>query len=202
MNVTWDKVDKATGDTVLVEDVVDRDDCNRPDTTLEGLAALMPAFKLDGMVTAGNASQLSDGASMTLLLSGERAEALSLKPLGTFVAYVVAGVEPDEMGIGPVPAVNRLLERTGLKLRDIDLIEMNEAFASQVVYCRDKLGLDPDKLNVNGGAISIGHPYGMTGSRIVGHLLRELRRRNGRLGIATLCVGGGMGVAALVEANV
>jgi len=201
MNVAWEQIDKASGQATEVKGLVDRDECNRPDTTLEGLAGLMPAFKLDGTVTAGNASQLSDGASMTLLMAGDRAAELGLKPLGSFVAFAVAGVEPDEMGIGPVPAVRKLLSRTGLQLHDVDLIEMNEAFASQVVYCRDKLGLDPDKLNVNGGSISIGHPYGMTGSRLVGHVLRELRRREKRLGIVTMCVGGGMGAAALLEAN-
>ncbi|MGH6960389.1 MAG: thiolase family protein, partial [Dongiaceae bacterium] len=201
LSVVWSQVDKATGEAAEVEGVVDRDEGNRPDTTLEGLAGLMPAFKLDGTVTAGNASQLCDGASMTLLMAADRAAQLGLRPLGTFCAFAVAAVEPDEMGVGPVPAVRKLLSRSGLQLSDVDLIEMNEAFASQVVFCRDKLGLDPDKLNVNGGAISIGHPYGMTGSRLVGHLLRELRRRGKRLGIATLCVAGGMGAAALVEAS-
>ena len=137
---------------------------------------------------------------MTLLASSNRVRALGLKPLGVFRAFVVAGVEPDEMGVAPVLAVPKLLKQTGLKLADIDLVELNEAFASQTVYCRDKLGLDPEKLNVNGGAIAIGHPYGMTGSRQVGHILRELRRRKKRFGMVTMCVGGGMGAAALVEA--
>ncbi len=137
---------------------------------------------------------------MTLLASSNRAQALGLKPLGIFRGFVVAGVEPDEMGIGPVLAVPKLLKQTGLKLGDIDLVELNEAFASQTVYCRDKLGLDPEKLNVNGGAIAIGHPYGVTGSRQVGHILRELRRRKKRYGIVTMCVGGGMGAAGLFEA--
>jgi len=202
MNVKWEKADQATGQSAEIEDVVDRDECNRPDTTLEGLSSLMPAFKMDGTVTAGNSSQLSDGASMTLVMSSERADRLGLKPLGRFCAFVVAAVDPDEMGIGPVPAVNKLLERTGLKLSDIDLFELNEAFAAQVVYCRDKLGIDPDKLNVTGGSVSIGHPYGMTGSRLAGHLLRELQRRNKRLGVVTMSIAGGMGAAALFEANV
>jgi len=200
MSVTWRKKDKATGEERDVPGLVDHDECNRPDTTLEGLARLEPAFKADGTVTAGNASQFSDGASMTLLASSDRVRALGLKPLGVFRAFVVVGVEPDEMGIGPVFAVPKLLKQTGLKLADIDLVELNEAFASQTVYCRDKLGLDPEKLNVNGGAIAIGHPYGMTGSRQVGHILRELRRRKKRYGMVTMCVGGGMGAAALVEA--
>jgi acetyl-CoA acyltransferase len=200
MKVIWRKKDKATGEERDAEAVVDRDECNRPDTTLEILAKLEPAFKADGTVTAGNASQFADGASMTLLMSSTRAQALGLNPIGTFRGFVVAGVEPDEMGIGPVLAVPKLLERTGLKLKDIDLIELNEAFASQTVYCRDKLGLDLEKLNVNGGSIAIGHPYGMTGSRLAGHLLRELRRRKKRYGIVTMCVGGGMGAAGLFEA--
>lgn len=201
MKVVWRKKDKATGDETTVQAVVDRDECNRPDTMLEGLAKLEPAFKqTGGTVTAGNASQFADGASMTLLMSSDRAGALGLSPLGAFRGFVVAACEPDEMGIGPVLAVPTLLKRAGLKLGDIDLIELNEAFASQTVYCRDRLGLDPDTLNVNGGAISIGHPYGMTGSRLVGHLLRELRRRKKRYGIATMCVGGGMGAAGLLEA--
>jgi len=200
MSATWRKKDKTTGEERDVPGLVDHDECNRPDTTLEGLARLEPAFKADGTVTAGNSSQFSDGASMTLLASSNRVRALGLKPLGVFRAFVVAGVEPDEMGVGPVLAVPKLLKQTGLKLADIDLVELNEAFASQTVYCRDKLGLDPEKLNVNGGAIAIGHPYGMTGSRQVGHILRELRRRKKRYGMVTMCVGGGMGAAALVEA--
>ena len=200
MSATWRKKDKTTGEERDVPGLVDHDECNRPDTTLEGLARLEPAFKADGTVTAGNSSQFSDGASMTLLASSNRVRALGLKPLGVFRAFVVAGVEPDEMGVGPVLAVPKLLKQTGLKLADIDLVELNEAFASQTVYCRDKLGLDPEKLNVNGGAIAIGHPYGMTGSRQVGHILRELRRRKKHYGMVTMCVGGGMGAAALVEA--
>ncbi len=201
MQLVWRKRDRATGEETDVQAVVDRDECNRLDTTLEGLAKLEPAFKPPGgTVTAGNASQLADGASMTLLMSSDRASALGLSPMGIFRAFVVTACEPDEMGVGPAQAVPKLLKRVGLRLDDIDLIELNEAFASQTVYCRDHLGLDPDKLNVNGGAISIGHPYGMTGSRLAGHILRELRRRRKRHGIVTMCVGGGMGAAALFEA--
>jgi acetyl-CoA acyltransferase len=201
MKVTWRKTDKATGQTSDVEGVCDRDECNRPDTTLEGLAKLAPAFKETGSVTAGNSSQFSDGASVTLVVSGDKAKALGLKPMGIFRNFVVAACEPDEMGIGPVFAVPKLLKRAGVKLSDIDIIELNEAFASQVVYCRDKLGIDQEKLNPNGGSISIGHPYGMTGSRMTGHILGELRRRKQKYGIVTMCVGGGMGAAGLFEAT-
>ncbi|GIW40993.1 MAG: acetyl-CoA acetyltransferase [Candidatus Binatia bacterium] len=192
--------DKATGETRKEEYFFRMDECNRPDTTLEGLAKLKPAFKENGTVTAGNASQFSDGASVTLVMSAEKAQKLGIRPLGIFRGFAIAGCEPDEMGIGPVFAVPKLLRRHGLSLDDIDVIELNEAFASQVVYCRDRLGLDPEKLNPNGGAISIGHPYGMTGSRLVGHILPELRRRKGRYGIVTMCIGGGMGAAGLFEA--
>jgi len=200
MKATMEVTDKATGQKSNKEVVVDRDECNRPDTTLEGLAKLPPAFREDGTVTAGNSSQFSDGASATLIMSASRAKALGIAPLGFFRGFVVAGCEPDEMGIGPVFAVPKLLKVTGLKLDDIDIIELNEAFASQVVYCRDRLGLDPAKLNPNGGSISIGHPYGMTGSRMTGSVLLELRRRKKRYGIVTMCVGGGMGAAGLFEA--
>jgi acetyl-CoA acyltransferase len=201
MNVKWQKVDKATGEKSVADGVVDRDECNRPDTTLDGLAKLQPVFDpVEGTVTAGNSSQFSDGASMTLVMSSDKAQELGLKPLGVFRHFVVSGCEPDEMGIGPVFAVPKLLKLAGLKLDDVDLIELNEAFASQTVYCRDKLGMNPETLNVNGGSISIGHPYGMTGSRLVGHVLRELRRRNKKYGIVTMCVGGGQGAAGLVEA--
>jgi len=193
--------DKATGQESKKEVTVKMDECNRPDTTLEGLAKLPPAFKPEGgTVTAGNASQFSDGASVTLLMSAEKAKQLGVKPLGVFRGFRVAGCQPDEMGVGPVFAVPRLLEQTGVKLADIDLIELNEAFASQVVYCRDKLGLDPQKLNPNGGSISIGHPYGMTGSRCTGTILNELRRTKKRYGVVTMCIGGGMGAAGLFEA--
>ena len=179
-----------------------QDECNRPDTTLEKLLQLKPYFDPNsgqGTVTAGNASQMSDGASATLLMSRERAEKLGIRPKLIFRGFNVAGCEPDEMGIGPVFAVPRLLKRFGLKVDDIDLWELNEAFAVQVVYCRDKLGIEPAKLNVNGGSISIGHPYGMTGSRMVGHLASEMPRRKARWGVVTMCIGGGQGAAGLFE---
>jgi len=200
MKATMKKVDKATGTENLVDVVVDRDECNRPDTTLEGLAGLKPAFEDDGTVTAGNASQLSDGASMTLLMSADRAEQLGLEPMGIFRGFTVAGCEPDEMGIGPVFSVPRLLKNAGLRMDDIDLWELNEAFASQCVYCRDRLGIDNEIYNVNGGSIAIGHPFGMTGSRMTGLLLRELKRRGNRYGVVTMCIGGGQGASALFEA--
>ena len=200
MTVKMKKVNKETGEESIVEVVVDRDECNRPDTTLEGLAKLPPAFEENGTVTAGNASQLSDGASMTLLMTAERAEQLGLEPMGVFRGFTVAGCEPDEMGIGPVFAIPRLLERAGLSIDDIDLWELNEAFASQCLYCRDELKIDPAKYNVNGGSIAIGHPFGMTGSRLTGTLLRELKRRNQKLGVVTMCIGGGQGAAGLFEA--
>lgn len=200
MNVRYRVEDKASGETRQVEGVVDRDDCNRPDTTYESLAGLKPAFAEDGSVTAGNASQLSDGASMTLVMSLDKALALGLRPKALFRGFTVAGCAPDEMGIGPVFSVPRLLTAKGLKLDDIDLWELNEAFASQCLYCRDRLGIDNEKYNVNGGSIAIGHPFGMTGSRQVGHLVRELQRRNLRYGIVTMCVGGGMGATGLFEA--
>ena len=195
---TWK--DKATGEKQIVEGVVDRDDCNRADTTLESLAALKPVFADDGSVTAGNASQLSDGASMTLVMTLEKAIELGLKPKAFFRGFTVAGCEPDEMGIGPVFSVPKLLKARGLSVADIDLWELNEAFASQCLYARDRLEIDNAKYNVNGGSISIGHPFGMTGSRQVGHLVRELQRRNLRYGIVTMCVGGGMGATGLFEA--
>ncbi len=200
MTVTMELTDKATGEKSQKQVTVDRDECNRPDTTMEGLAKLPPAFKEGGTVTAGNSSQFSDGASVCLIMSAERAQTLGIAPLGFFRGFVVAACEPDEMGIGPVFAVPKLLERAGMTLDDIDIIELNEAFASQAVYCRDRLGIDQAKLNPNGGAISIGHPYGMTGSRMVGTLLLELRRQKKRWGIVTMCVGGGMGAAGLFEA--
>ena len=200
MNVTMKKVDKQSGEESMVDVTVDRDECNRPDTTLEGLAGLPPAFEENGTVTAGNASQLSDGASMTLLMTAERAEKLGLEPLGIFRGFTVAGCEPDEMGIGPVFAIPRLLERAGLSIDDIDLWELNEAFASQCLYSRDRLHIDPERYNVNGGSIAIGHPFGMTGSRLTGSVLRELKRRNKRYGVVTMCIGGGQGAAGLFEA--
>ncbi len=201
MTVNWQKVvNRETGETEIVEGTVDRDECNRPSTTLEGLSSLPPAFEDGGSVTAGNASQLSDGASMSLVMSERRAEQLGLEPMGYFRGFAVAGCEPDEMGIGPVFAIPKLLERHGLSLDDIDLIELNEAFASQCLYCRDRLGIDNDRYNVNGGSIAIGHPFGMTGARLTGLLLRELDRRNGKLGIVSMCIGKGMGAAGLFEA--
>jgi acetyl-CoA C-acetyltransferase len=199
------KLDKATGAESMVDVTVARDECNRPDTTLEGLAALKPVHAggqqiAEGKyITAGNASQFADGASACLVMSEEAAAKKNLKPMGIFRGFAVAGVEPEEMGIGPIKAVPRLLSRHGLTVGDIDLWELNEAFASQTLYCMDQLGLDPAKTNVNGGAISIGHPYGMTGSRLTGHLLIEGRRRGAKLGVVTMCVGGGMGAAGLFE---
>jgi acetyl-CoA acetyltransferase family protein len=200
MRVTMEVIDKATGEKSLREVVVERDECNRPDTTLEGLAKLPGAFDPSGSVTAGNSSQFSDGASATLLMSYDKAKQLGVRILGFFRGCVFAACEPDEMGIGPVFAVPKLLKMAGLRLADVDVVELNEAFASQVVYCRDRLGLDPARLNPNGGSISIGHPYGMTGSRMTGTILSELRRRKGRWGIVTMCIGGGMGAAGLFEA--
>ncbi|WP_409299818.1 thiolase family protein [Pseudomonas sp. KCJK8993] len=200
MAVKYKVEDKNTGQVQILDGVVDRDDCNRPDTTLENLAALKPVFAEDGSVTAGNSSQLSDGASMTLVMSLERALALGLKPKAFFRGFTVAGCEPDEMGIGPVFSVPKLLKAKGLSIADIDLWELNEAFASQCLYARERLEIDNARYNVNGGSIAIGHPYGMTGSRQVGHLVRELQRRNLRYGIVTMCVGGGMGATGLFEA--
>ena len=199
MKATMKKVDKE-GNESFADVIVDRDECNRADTTLEGLAKLPPAFEEGGTVTAGNASQLSDGASMTLIMSAERAAQLGLKPIGIFRGFTVAGCEPDEMGIGPVFAIPRLLKNAGLKIDDIDLWELNEAFASQCLYSRDALHIDPAKYNVNGGAIAIGHPFGMTGSRLTGAVLRELKRRNKKFGVVTMCIGGGQGAAGLFEA--
>jgi len=200
MTVTMKTVDRETKEESLVEVVQSKDECNRADTTLAGLATLKPAFEEDGSVTAGNSSQLSDGASMTLLMSAERAQQLGVEPMGYFRGFVTAGCEPDEMGIGPVFAVPKLLQRAGLTVQDIDLWELNEAFASQCVYCRDALEIDNERYNVNGGSIAIGHPFGMTGSRMLGHALRELRRRGGRYAVITMCVAGGQGAAGLVEA--
>lgn len=197
-------MDKKTGEVIREEEaVISTDECNRPDTTIEGLSRLAPHFDPDsgiGSVTAGNSSQLSDGASASLLMLRSRADALGVPYQLIYRGFAVAGVEPDEMGIGPVFAVPKLLRRHGLEIGDIDLWELNEAFAVQVIYCRDRLGIDPEKLNVNGGAISIGHPFGMTGSRLVGALGNELRRRGGRYGVVTMCVGGGQGAAGLFEA--
>ncbi len=193
-------VNKETGAEKEVDEVVDRDNCNRPETTLEGLASLNPVFDPEeGSVTAGNSSQLSDGASVTMVMSEDKANELGVKPLAYFRGFTVVGCQPDEMGIGPVYSIPKLLKSANLTVDDIDLWELNEAFASQVVYIRDQLGLPTEKLNVNGGSIAIGHPFGMTGSRQVGHLTRELRRRGGKYGIVTMCVGGGMGATGLFE---
>ena len=193
-------VNKETGDSKEVDYTVDKDECNRPDTTLEGLSSLKPVFDPEnGSVTAGNSSQLSDGASVTLVMSEEKALELGLKPLAYFRGFTTMGCEPDEMGIGPVFSVPKLLKNYDLNVDDIDLWELNEAFAVQVVYCRDKLGIPMDKLNVNGGSISIGHPFGMTGSRQVGHIVRELDRQDKQFGVVTMCVGGGMGASGLFE---
>ena len=193
-------VNKETGDSKEVDYTVDKDECNRPDTTLEGLSSLKPVFDPEnGSVTAGNSSQLSDGASVTLVMSEEKALELGLEPLAYFRGFTTMGCEPDEMGIGPVFSVPKLLKNYNLNIDDIDLWELNEAFAVQVVYCRDKLGIPMDKLNVNGGSISIGHPFGMTGSRQVGHMVRELNRQDKQFGVVTMCVGGGMGASGLFE---
>ncbi len=204
MQVKRAVLDRKTGEKVGEEDYyVDKDECNRADTTLEGLMALPPHFDKtsgQGTVTAGNSSQLSDGASATLVMSRARAEALGIRPKLVFRGFAIAGCEPDEMGVGPVFAVPKLLKRHGLKVEDIDVWELNEAFASQVVYCRDRLGLDPAKLNRNGGSISIGHPFGMTGSRMVGTLANEMLRSKARYGVVTMCIGGGQGAAGLFEA--
>jgi acetyl-CoA acetyltransferase family protein len=199
------KLDKATGAESMVDITVSRDESNRPDTTLEGLAALKPVH-MGGQqvaqgkyITAGNASQFADGASACVIMSDDLAAKKGIKPLGIFKGFAVAGVEPEEMGIGPALAVPRLLKRHNLTVADIDLWELNEAFACQVLYCMDKLGIPHDKLNVDGGSISIGHPYGMSGARMTGHLLIEGRRRKAKYGVVTMCIGGGMGAAGLFE---
>jgi acetyl-CoA C-acetyltransferase len=191
-------VDKETKQVSLRDVTLSQDEGPRPDTTAEGLAKIKPVFE-GKTITAGNASQLSDGASACVIMSDTLAGQKGLTLLGIFRGFVAAGVEPDEMGVGPVVAVPRLLERHGLKINDIDLWELNEAYAVQVIHCRDKLGIDPDKLNVNGGSISLGHPYGMTGARLAGHILIEGRRRGAKYAVVTMCIGGGMGAAGLFE---
>ena len=191
-------VDKNTKEVSYKDITLSQDEGPRPETTAEGLASLKPVRE-GGSITAGNASQLSDGASATVIMSDKEAAKRGLKPLGIFRGFVAAGCEPDEMGIGPVFAIPRLLERHNLKIDDIDLWELNEAFAVQVLYCRDKLGIDPAKLNVNGGSVAVGHPYGMTGARLTGHILIEGRRRKAKYGVVTMCIGGGQGAAGLFE---
>lgn len=197
------KVMKKGEDPYEEEHTLTSDECNRPDTTLEGLASLQPVFKKledGGTVTAGNASQLSDGASATLLMSADKAKELGVEPLGIYRGSAVAGCAPEEMGVGPIYAVPKLLERHGLSMKDIDIVELNEAFASQLLYCKQQLEIPDDVLNPQGGSISIGHPFGMTGSRMTGTLLRQLKRAGKRYGIVTMCVGGGQGFASLFEA--
>jgi acetyl-CoA acyltransferase len=189
----YDEDGKAKQVTVTFDTIL------RPDTTLEGLAKLRPAFNAKGVVTAGNASPLTDGAAATVVMSEEKAKALGVKPLGYFLDYQVAGVPPEIMGIGPVPAVKKLLAKNKLKIEDIDVFELNEAFAAQALHCIRELGIPLDKANPNGGAIALGHPLGVSGARMVGTILYELKRRNGRYGVVTMCIGGGMGAAALVE---
>ena len=191
--------DKESGEISQHDVTLDKDEGNRPSTTLEGLSGLKPVRGPEAFITAGNASQLSDGASVSVLMEAKEAERRGLNPLGIYRGMAVAGLEPDEMGIGPVYAIPKLLKANGLTMDDIDLWELNEAFAVQVIYCRDKLGIPNEKMNVNGGAISIGHPYGMSGARMVGHALIEGKKRGAKYVVSTMCVGGGMGAAGLFE---
>lgn len=199
IEVTRAVTDKGSGETREERVTFAADECNRPSTTREGLAGLTPVRGEGQFVTAGNASQLSDGAAALVVMEAETAAREGATPLGAFRGFAVAGCEPDEMGIGPVFAVPRLLDRAGLSVDDIDLWELNEAFASQALYCRDRLGIDPERYNVNGGSIAIGHPFGMTGARQAGHILLEGRRRGAKWGVVTMCVGGGQGAAGLIE---
>ena len=199
VTTTMGTKNRETGEITTHEVTIAADECNRPSTTLEGLHGLEPVRGPGKFITAGNASQLSDGAAALVLMEAKAAEKAGLEPLGAFRGFTVAGCEPDEMGIGPVFAIPRLLQRAGATVDDIDLWELNEAFASQVIYCRDKLGIPAERLNVNGGSIAIGHPYGMTGARQVGHVLLEGKRRGAKYAVVTMCIGGGQGAAGLLE---
>ena len=199
MTTKMKMVNRETKEETIVETTVTGDECNRVDTTLEGLAKLAPVRGEGNFITAGNASQLSDGAAAVVMMEAKEAERRGLSPMGAFKGWAVAGCEPDEMGIGPIYAVPRLLARHGLSVQDIDIWELNEAFASQCLYARDTLGIDPEKYNVNGGSIAIGHPFGMTGARCAGHILQEGKRRGAKWGVVTMCIGGGQGAAGLFE---
>ena len=199
MTTKMKMVNRETKEETIVETTVTGDECNRVDTTLEGLAKLAPVRGEGNFITAGNASQLSDGAAAVVMMEAKEAERRGLSPMGAFKGWAVAGCEPDEMGIGPIYAVPRLLARHGLSVQDIDIWELNEAFASQCLYARDTLGIDPEKYTVNGGSIAIGHPFGMTGARCAGHILQEGKRRGAKWGVVTMCIGGGQGAAGLFE---